>query len=553
MPRIPSIGALAIALAVLTACGDQPRPLPTTPPGAPRLLLTGAPACQPGDAAYITSPTVIASLFAPSVAAQAQTRAGQVQATCPSTVATLDYVAAILAWRQTGAVIGSDANLWTYLTRLFAFDGYALPNTAASLGPQGFVGLCDPAGCALVAPAKTSGVKINPGALATRVLVTGEPASCTPALQGTSLQLFPQCLRIEAAPIATQSLELGPAGAIVQLCMVEGSPSFLYTPSATTGIKPGRIWRQAPRTGRVEIRPPAQPFFAADCDPAIVASAARARGRLESLLDGHPLLARLAHAATDAFTPRSLYAGHGGLGTLPGSSTLLSLFGPLDPFLFQATFSADVIGQPPAVPDRGRGSWTVVPTAYGSVTVQPSFADIPSKVAVLRQSAPIPFTASPIQLVAQMASQPGQVPFPTFGTYRIRWRSVVGSSRVFDAPLLVLDSRGRVLARFDYRVGPQSGSGSIRFDGQDVATWTQNVSQLFQITVDLTNRTASFGIVGPTGVLTPLVQDAPFPDATVSPGTPFDLARLAWQLRGMGAQVIGIDDIEVVGVPAGND
>jgi hypothetical protein len=292
----------------------------------------------------------------------------------------------------------------------------------------------------------------------------------------------------------------------------------------------------------VSVQPPVAPFFAANCDKAqTFASAASAPtgsfGAVTRVASG-----ALASVA-EFFGPRVAEAAHGGLGTLPGGTNSLSLFGPIDPFLFQATFTNDVLGQQPGSPDRGRGSWLALTVNPGDIVVRASLGDIGSKLVVINQQGGVAPNKDGIQLLARVATQDATQPqFATTGTYRIRWRSLVATPKAFDANFNVLDSGSpsQVLARFTYANSAAAQGGPILFNGTPTgATWTQNEPQTFEITVNLDDKLVSFGLQGAA----PLVSSQPFA------GPAIDLAKVGWQIKSQNAQTIGMDDVEIVRMP----
>jgi hypothetical protein len=466
----------------------------------------------------------------------------------------LTYVQAIVDWKQQGLVSASDVALWDYLTTLFRYTGFPLPNTAAALGAQGFIGVCDDAtmpaaGCQLVAAAKTSGILIYKGALGGRFLVTGAPTPCSPIRDATNLQAWGQCVEVSIDPKPGMSFAFQKdpiarpnGGAVVQTCVAEGSPHFLFEPDPVTEQKPGKLSQLSGGSTRVSVRPAAPEVFSITPDDVLEGKGCTFAHVAQGASQGSGLLARFASNALAVFAPKVAYAGHGGLGTLPGFAEATSVFGPIDPYVFQGTFTGDVVGQQPGTPDRNRGSWSVVTLNPGDIVVRASLGDINSQLAVLNQQGGASSSKPGIQLVAQVATQSGQSSFATAGVYRVRWRSLVASSKPFGADMNVLDGTGRILATFTYANGTAAGSGPVLFNGAPVAnlTWAQNVSARYEITVDLDKRTVGFGLQGEA----PRVSGASYLN-----GAAADLARAGWQFRSQNAQTIGTDDFEILRLP----
>jgi hypothetical protein len=419
------------------------------------------------------------------------------------------------------------------------------------------VGVCDDtADCALISKLSTSGIKLFKGATGgRRVLVYGAPASCGPASALTNLKLWGQCVDISADPKDGESFPLSSptdrslaAPAVVQTCIAEEIhhdplAEYLYT-APVGGSKPGRLGKLSDGTSRVSVQPPVAPFFAANCDKAQTFAAAASVptgsfGAVTRVASG-----ALASVA-EFFGPRVAEAAHGGLGTLPGGTNSLSLFGPIDPFVFQATFTGDAVGQRPIEDDRGRSKWAVVTLNPGEVLVQASLGDIASKLVVMNQQGGAASSKPGIQLIAPVAQQKDQPAYASAGVYRIRWRSLVATPKAFEANFVVLDSEQRILAQFTYANSSAAQGGPILFNGAPTGlTWVQNASQTFEITIDLDPKPdakrVSFGVQGQA----PVIEGVPYlnPNAV-------NLASAGWQIKSQNAQTIGMDDLEIVRVP----
>lgn len=558
--RVVAGAALAVITVTTITCSDRAGPLPTTPPdaatvGGPRAA-TLTTSCLRTDATALQQG--ISTLFDQSVRQTARTLERAVEGGCPNTGPMLDYVTAILTWRAQGLVAGTQTDggnpaLWTYLTRLFNYTGYTLPNSALALTKAGFIGVCDDtADCALVSTLQTSGIKIYRGALGgRRVLITGAPASCSAASALTNLKLWGQCVEISADPKDSASFRLSAPSdptrtspAVVQTCIAEDIHDlalvrYLYDTTGQGGVKPGRLGKLSGGATRVGVQPVEAPFFVANCDWAqsVAAGPSAPTGALGSVTR---VASRALEGVAALFAPQVANAAHGGLGTLPGGTSSLSLFGPIDPFVFQATFTNDPVGQTPVVDDRGRGRWFAATVNPGDITVQPGLGDITSNLVVLNQQGGASSNKSGIQLLAVLASQTGQPSTATDGVYRIRWSSLIASSKPFGANFNVLDSQGRVLAQFTYANGTAAKTGPVQFNGISAGTWTQFASQPYEITVDLDRRVVSFGLQGAT----PLVSNVPYLNAAGA-----DLARVGWQFLSQNAQTIGMDDVEIVRLP----
>lgn len=558
---VAAVAALAVAAAT---CGDSVAPRPTPPPVVAATPLPRAArlatSCQRTDATALQQG--ISTLFAQSVRQTARDFERAVERACPDTGAMLNYAAAVVDWHKNGLTLGTQLDggnpaLWAYLVRVFRYVGYTLPpESAGALTKAGFIGVCDDSkDCLLKSDLLTSGIALWRGSLGgKRVLVSGAPASCGPASANTNLEVWGQCVDISADPKDGPTFPLSRptdsttrAPALVQTCVAEDvhhNPlvEYLYDTTGRSGAKPGRLAKLSGGDTRVSVQPAEPQFFEANCNWAqtVAAAPSAPTGPFGSVTR---VASRALAGVAEMFAPRVADAAHGGLGTLPGGTNSLSLFGPIDPFLFQATFTGDVLGQLPGSPDRGRGSWLPFTVNPGDIVVRASLGDIGSNLVVINQQGGVAPNKDGIQLLARVATKDATRPrFATTGTYRIRWRSLVATPKAFDANFNVLDSGSpsQLLARFTYANSAAAQGGPILFNGNPTgATWTQNVSQAFEITVNLDDRRVSFGLQGSA----PLVSLQPF----AGPG--IDLAKVGWQIKSQNAQTIGMDDVEIVRVP----
>jgi hypothetical protein len=566
VPRSPVLPAASAALALAAACGDQPRPTGPIASGAPRAAALGA-SCSNTDATQLQQQ--ITALFNASVRTDARTLERALERACPAggtaaTGAMLDYVAKILSWR--GAVdakgqpliTGQNPALWGYLTLLFKYTGYSLPNTEGALGDQGFVGICDdsrtePKDCLLVSKLKTSGVLIYDGALekgvlGNRFLVTGAPASCSAIGTRTNLKPYGQCVEVsvDPKPGKLESFEFAPvigrpAPAVVQTCVAENAPEYLYHDHDAPGGKQGKLGQYSAGATQVFVRPPAPELFAVTPDDAL---AGKGCTFATTVVQGGPWqdngIVRLARNALSFFAPREAFAGHGGLGTLPGYASATSRFGPIDPYVFYANFEQDVIGARPDEPLDGslRGAWQITPPPPGTVSVQRSLGDISDQLAVINQAGGN--KADLITLIAKInpSTTPGK-PYPFDGTYSVGLDVVVASPRAFISPFVVRSSVGtgtKEIARFELRDGQNSQSGPITFTagGQTVTagTWKQNTSQRIEFFVNFEAGEVS-------------LRAGAQPETVKQRFAAADLGQAGWEIGGQDGQIIGVNNLYI--------
>jgi hypothetical protein len=94
-----------------------------------------------------------------------------------------------------------------------------------------------------------------------------------------------------------------------------------------------------------------------------------------------------------------------------------------------------------------------------------------------------------------------------------------------------------VLARVEYRAGKNAKSGPLTYNTQSlvVGSWQQNVSQLFEVTVDLNAHTTSLSI---NGVV--VAQGQSYVNSAAA-----NLAHIAVVLNHNDIQTLGWDDISI--------
>jgi hypothetical protein len=378
-----------------------------------------------------------------------------------------------------------------------------------------------------------------------------------------------QCIEVSVGPYKDASYPFRrptspqvPAPALVRVCATEETyhaAPWLFEnaglPDAVTGR--ARVGQRSGGANRVQVRPRVDglaegvDFTLTGCDRATVPPPETAGGFGAV---GASWLHRAGETLATLFAPRVAWAGHGGLSGLPGFAEQTSVFGPVDPFVFQATFTGDAVGGPPTVPDLGRGSWTIDTTqSPGSVLVRSGIGDIAGNVAVIDQAGGAAGSKAGAALLANLAyfqESVGETGVrATTGRYRLRWTSLVATPRAFGAPFHAFGPDRAVLARVSFENGRGAGSGPIHFNGSPVAgsdgqplRWTQNRKQRFELLVDLDAGRAELRAA-------PFVDEsAALASGTFAPATP--LVQAGWLLGGIDAQIIGTDDWEIVQLPA---
>src|SRR5688572_18138535 len=197
---------------------------------------------------------------------------------------------------------------------------------------------------------------------------------------------------------------------------------------------------------------------------------------------------RLAWLANKALGVKVAYAANGGLGGL--DTDFLSPFGAVDLLVFKATFTDDAVGATPVTPDVG--TWNPVTATHpGSISVQGSLGDIGGQPVVLSQGGGACTNCGGLQLQGNLASAG---PLATDGRYHVEWTSVQASPSVKGAPFVLRSSTGAEIARVTYAT--VSSANVLSYNGVTFGTWTRNVSDHFEIVVDLNGKRSTLKVNG---------------------------------------------------------
>jgi hypothetical protein len=307
---------------------------------------------------------------------------------------------------------------------------------------------------------------------------------------------------------------------------------------------PARMAQKSAGDARVKVRDVAAKIF----DPVLACNGVTSIAQRDEPAGRVDRLLALAASAVSWLAPRDLYAGHGGLGTLPSFlEEGTSLFGPADQYVFYADFEEDVVGQRPVAPSDGalRGTWSFSTLNPGDITVQSSLGNIASQLVVINQGGGNAATKPGINLLANVTAKTGTTQaYPVEGTYSVGLRVVVASPRVFTSPFILRSSNGDELARFELRDAANALTGPILFNGTSVGTWTQNVSLGLEFVVNLDTRKVGFAVDGTTKATHDFVTALPVvtPPA-VAPK--HNLAQAGWEITGRDGQIIGMDDLKL--------
>jgi hypothetical protein len=511
--------------AMLSACGDRPGTLPSAPP--PPAEIAAAPpggnsACGTGLARDISSS--IDDLFTGGERTSAQSRFNDVKKACKNDKPlALEHALGLIQFSidvyrlghitdlNGGSPPTPEESLSSFFDMLFVYVG----QPALALSPSVFdaaaaIGVIGEAGGDLKTGLLTAALRVPALATTGSHLYTIEPegAGCL----STNLQQVGPCFDFNAYPhVAAFDPEV-----LVVICQPQG-------------IQPNTGLGHLVAPGLTVVEPPAANPFADLCPH--TSSLGVRRRHPDGLLDaGLYALQRFAAQVVKVVTPKPLYAAHGGLTGLAGSLSPLSGVGLRT---FQATFTNDVVGQPPGQPEIG--TFTQFVTPPGSILVQASLADLLTKPVVLSQGGGNCQACGGLELAGTLftaSSSPA-----TNGIYSIVWRWVQDKPSPKDAPIVIRDAAGREIARLSFV--RKSSRNELRYNGNRVGTWTQSAHQLVEITVNLDTKKTTLRV---NGVV--LVSNANFVNTQAS-----SLARVAAEFSGIDAGVVGWDDITVTRQP----
>lgn len=192
--------------------------------------------------------------------------------------------------------------------------------------------------------------------------------------------------------------------------------------------------------------------------------------------------------------------------------------------LFRATFNSDAANAPPGNPEVG--TWSLSPTD-GTIFVRPTVGALTNKPVEVNHFGPNP--GSPT-LAGTFAGNP-----VSSGQVVARWSSLVHSSNA-EFGSIGFSGAGGVVASVDHR---RLGQITLNNQTNVVGSWTRDVAQTFEMTINMDKRTTSLKI---NQVAVPGAQDVPFQ----SPSGPAVFDRVNIHVGGSTPEVHAWDDIEVM-------
>jgi hypothetical protein len=514
----------ALCCFALAACGDRPDRLPSAPTLPPEIGTAppgGNTACGTGLALDISS--TISALFSGSERNAASSRFNDVKQACRNNKPlALEHALGLIQFSIDVYRLGNitdlnggdpptpEESLSSLFDMLFVYVGQPAPGLDPSVfGDGSAIGVIGAEGGDLKTGLLTAGLRVPATAVTASKLFTINPED--PGCLVTNHPQAGVCFDFSAFPqVASFNATL-----TVVLCLPGGVPP-------NTGL--GHL--VAP--GRTVVTPPATNPFTDLCPDESLGLRPRQRDGVVGA--GVYALERLASRLLAALSPRPLYASHS---YVAGGVRGLSPFDGLGLRVFQATFTNDVIGQPPGAPDIGTFTQVVQPP--GSILVQASLADLLNQPVVLSQGGGNCDACGGLELAGTMftaSSSPA-----TNGIYTVVWRWVQDRPAPKDAPIVIRDAVGREIARLS--IAKQGSQNRLRYNGNNVGSWTQSVHQLVEITVNLDTKKTALRVDNVT-----LVSSANFVNNQAS-----SLARVAAEFSGIDAGVVGWDDVTVTREP----
>lgn len=515
--RRPVASLLALlVLGAVGACSDESRSsagLPSEP-----LLAKGGPnaaVCSPQQASDIEKD--IKALYG-SPAAAANALFDDVQAACSTTDpdAAREELMGYLAFTIQNAVTGQNAFMIEHWGRVFGFVGYtgidvaSTPNvTEAVLTNEGAAAVVD---LSVETPVFTgdlaAGITIRAqqaplSTLSGLRLVTIEKAANN--CLGTNLPTFPTCYNFGIFP---HESGFNPQ-LLFALCAVQSTPDFPALAHQPHN-EPVKVLT------KIDIVCPHPP----------------------SSSSASSLVGRVLAGVADLFRPRTLIAGHTGLGGEDLSAS------PMIPVSRQVLFgnfetAADAPGTPPTATNFPGDDWVKVTKSPGTILVQSALGDLTQQPVVLSQAGgACNKNCGGLELSANIYDEGAGL--ANAGRYQVQWSSLQSKPSVKEAPFLVLDSSGDVLAKVAYQT--VSSQPKIFFNGADAnCAWAVNQKQDFVLTVDFSTipRSVSLNVNGCSPV------SAGFLDGN----RVGDLARIGWFMTGIDAGIVAFDDVRVIRLP----
>jgi hypothetical protein len=150
-----------------------------------------------------------------------------------------------------------------------------------------------------------------------------------------------------------------------------------------------------------------------------------------------------------------------------------------------------------------------------------------------------------------LGTRVNSTPADEIGVYEVTWKSLQNKPNIKEAPFVLLSASGVEIARLSYV--SESNQNRIKYNGQVVGTWLQNVATSFKIIVrleDNDNTTTDFRTVLYINDMdTPINRTATSTEWVFRNTTQKTFTTLGYFLTGVDAGIMAADNIVVVRLP----
>ncbi len=201
--------------------------------------------------------------------------------------------------------------------------------------------------------------------------------------------------------------------------------------------------------------------------------------------------------------------------------------------IFRANFNLDTLDAPPdtSLPGPPVGDSISLNIPAGYIKVRSAIGDLTNQPVEVRMTGGI----GGVDLRGTVAGTP-----PTSGTWIATWRGLVqsGGGPSWFGPMVIRDSSSLIVAAVAFR-----GSGIIDFNDLYASSgigvsYTTDVSQYFELTIDMDAKTTSLSI---DGVPVAVAQNAPFYQSSAS-----NIGQMNFEVGYTTAQAYALDDMKIV-------
>ena len=200
--------------------------------------------------------------------------------------------------------------------------------------------------------------------------------------------------------------------------------------------------------------------------------------------------------------------------------------------IFHAHFDSDTPGAPPdtSLPGPPAGDSIILSEPAGYIMVQSSIGDLTNQPVEVVATGGI----GSVKMYGTVAGTP-----PSSGIWYASWRGLVqsGSGPSIFGPMVFRDSSSLILAAVAYREDGKIDFNDL-FAGSGIGvSYTPDISQFFELTIDLDSKTTSLSI---DGVPVALCQNMNYYEAGAA-----DLAHMNFEVGYTTYQAYALDDMRI--------